>query len=98
MGNIVVPIRSASKWRPYGTAGLGLIRGWTNEAQIDRHQNNIGFNAGGGLMYSLGSRVGLRGDARYFHVLVDENKSDNVYFDDYGFWRVTLGVTFGFPR
>jgi len=100
MGNIVVPIRSerASKWRPYGTTGLGVIRGWTNEAQIDRHQNNIGFNAGGGLMYSLGSRVGLRGDARYFRVLVDENKSDNVYFDDYGFWRVTLGGTFGFPR
>ena len=33
MGNIVVPLRSqrASKWHAYGTAGLGVIRGWTNE-------------------------------------------------------------------
>ena len=100
MGNIVVPIRSqrASKWRPYGTAGLGVIRGWTNEPQIGRHQNNIGFNTGGGVMYSLSRRVGLRADVRYFRVLVDENKSGNVYFEDYGFWRVTLGVTFGSPR
>jgi opacity protein-like surface antigen len=100
MGNIVVPIRSqrASKWRPYGTAGLGVIRGWTNEPQIGRHQNNIGFNTGGGAMYSPSRRVGLRADVRYFRVLVDENNSGNVYSEDYGFWRVTLGVTFGFPR
>ena len=74
-----------------------MIRGWTNERQIDRHQDNIGFNTGGGVMYSLSRRVGLRADVRYFRVLVDENES-NVYFEDYGFWRVTLGVTFGFPR
>jgi opacity protein-like surface antigen len=100
MGNIVVPIRGqrASKWRPYGTAGLGVIRGWTNEPEIDRHQNNIGVNAGGGVMYSLGRRIGLRGDVRYFRALVDENKPDNIYLEDYGFWRLTLGVTFGSPR
>jgi hypothetical protein len=100
MGNIVVPIRRqrASKWLFYGSAGLGMIRGWTNERDIDRHQDDIGFNTGGGLMYSLGRRVGLRGDVRYFRVLVDENDSGNVYFEDYGFWRVTLGLTFGFPR
>ena len=97
MGNIVVPIRSrASKWRVYGTAGLGVIRGWTNEP--DRHQNDIGFNTGGGVMYLLGRRVGVRGDMRYFRALVDENKPGNVYVEDYGFWRVTAGVTFGFPR
>lgn len=100
MGNVVVPIRSqrASKWRPYGTAGLGVIRGWTNEAQIDRSQNDIGVHAGGGVMYSLGRRVGLRGDVRYFRVFVDDDESANIYAEDYGFWRVTLGVTLGLPR
>lgn len=100
MGNIVVPVgrRGASKWRPYGTAGLGMIRGWTNERDIDRHQDDVGFNAGGGVMYSLGRRIGLRADVRYFQVFVDENETRNIYREDYGFWRVTLGVTFGFPR
>ena len=100
MGNIVVPLGGgrASKWRPYGAAGLGVIRAWTNEQQTDRHQNDIGYNAGGGVMYSLGRHVGLRGDVRYFRVLVDESASANVYVEDYGFWRVAFGVTFGFPR
>ena len=100
MGNVVVPIRSgrASKWRPYGAAGVGVIRGWTNEPEIDRHQNDIGYNAGGGVMFSLGRHVGLRGDLRYFRVLVDESDSANVYREDYGFWRVALGLTLGFPR
>ncbi len=98
MGNLVVPIRikDAPKWRPYGTAGLGLIHAWTNEH--DRHQSNFGLNLGGGVMFSLSKRVGLRGDLRYFRALADEHKPDGVYFRDYGFWRATLGVTFGFPR
>jgi Outer membrane protein beta-barrel domain len=98
MGNLVVPIRikGAPKWRPYGTAGLGMIHAWVNER--DRHQDDLGFNVGGGVMFSLSKRVGLRGDLRHFRALADEHKPDGVYFKDYGFWRATLGVTFGFPR
>jgi Outer membrane protein beta-barrel domain len=66
MGNVLASVRihGVTKWRPYGTAGLGLIRAWTNEQ--GRHQNNFAFNAGVGVMYSLRERVGLRGDLRYF--------------------------------
>jgi opacity protein-like surface antigen len=98
MGNVVLPIRiqGAPKWRPYGTAGLGVIRAWTNER--DRHQNNFGFNAGGGVMYSLGKHVGLRGDLRYFRVLVDQNPREGVLFRDYGFLRVWFGIGVEFPR
>ena len=98
MGNVVLPIRiqGAPKWRPYGTAGLGVIRAWTNEA--DRHQNSLGFNGGGGVMYSLGKHVGLRGDLRYFRVLVDENTREGVLFRDYGFLRVSFGISVEFPR
>jgi opacity protein-like surface antigen len=98
MGNVVAPIRiqGAARWRPYGTAGLGLIRAWTNEE--DRNQNNFGFNVGGGVVVSLNRRVGLRGDLRYFRALVDENQQDGVLSKDYDFLRVSFGVTFGFPR
>jgi hypothetical protein len=29
---------------------------------------------------------------------VDENAGNGGYFKDYAFWRVSVGVTFGFPR
>jgi hypothetical protein len=99
MGNVVVPIRiqGARKWRPHVTAGIGMIHAWSQGEPVDRHQNDPGFNGGAGVTYLLTQRVGLRGDLRYFRALVDENKPDGVYFEDYGFWRATLGVTFGFP-
>jgi hypothetical protein len=52
----------------------------------------------GGVMFSLSKRVELRADLRFFRALADENEPDGVYLKDYGFWRATLGVTFGFPR
>jgi len=98
MGNVVVPIRiqGAQKLRPYGTAGLGMIRAWTNEE--DRNQTNLGFNGGGGLTYSFSKRIGVRGDVRYFRALVDESTREGVLLRDYDFLRVSVGVTFDFPR
>jgi opacity protein-like surface antigen len=96
MGNVMVPFhRREAKWLPYATAGLGLIRAWTNEK--DRHQNDVGFNVGAGLIYSAGARVGLRGDLRYSRGFADPNARGGVYFKDYGFWRVTFGVAFTLP-
>ena len=65
---------------------------------IDTDQNNLGFNVGGGVMYSLNDRVALRGDLRYSRAFVDENKREGGYLKDYGFLRTTFGVTLGFPR
>ena len=98
MGNLLVPVRlqRAPKLRLYGIAGLGVIRAWTNEP--DRNQNNLGLNGGAGLMYSLSKRIGVRGDVRYFHALVNEGARDGVLFRDYNFLRVSAGVTFEFPR
>lgn len=97
MGNVVVSThtRGAQRWWPYGTAGLGLIRAWTNE---DRSQNDFGWNIGGGVLVSLSRRIALRGDLRYFRALVDESRPDNVSSRDYDFLRASLGVTFGFPQ
>jgi hypothetical protein len=103
MGNIVAPIRitGAENWRPYATAGLGVIRSWVTDPSnkvVDTDQNDFAFNVGGGVMYSLNNRVGLRGDVRYFRALVAEDKREGFYFKDYGFLRATFGLTIGFPR
>jgi opacity protein-like surface antigen len=102
MGNVVAPVRikGATSWRPYGAAGLGLIRAMFDSASdvSMADQNNFGFNLGGGVMYSLSDRVGLRSDLRYFRALVDENEREGGFSKDYGFWRATFGVTFQFPR
>lgn len=110
MGNVVAPFRiqgAAGIWCPYGTAGLGVIhavfdstvfRGGADQGAYDTHQNDLAFNVGGGVMHALTDLVGIRVDARYFHALVDENAGKGGYFKDYGFWRVSVGVTLGFPR
>jgi opacity protein-like surface antigen len=97
MGNVVVPIRlrGAKNWHPYGTAGLGVIRAWTNLE--NRSQNNFAGNVGGGVMYSLNSRVALRGDLRYFRAVVNKDEPKGVLFKDYGYLRASFGVTFRFP-
>ena len=112
MGNLVAPFRlqgAAGIWCPYGTAGLGVIHatftfdgfvfnGGAGQAAYHIKQDNLAFNVGGGVMHSLTHLVGLRVDARYFRALVDENAGKGGYFKDYDFWRVSVGVTFGFPQ
>jgi opacity protein-like surface antigen len=103
VGNVVAPIRitGAENFRPFVTAGLGVIRSWVTDPSntaVDANQNNVAFNFGGGVMYSLNNVVGLRGDVRYFRTLVNEDAGEGFYFKDYGFLRATFGVTFGFPR
>jgi opacity protein-like surface antigen len=103
MANVVAPsrIKGAKNWRPYATAGLGVTPAWVTDPSnqvVDTNQNNLAFSFGGGVMYSLNNRVGLRGDVRYFRALVDEDQREGFYFKDYSFWRTTIGVTFGFPR
>jgi len=71
-GNLVVSPFNYRSLIPYGTAGLGMIRAGTNLE--DRSQNNFAGNVGGGVMYSLNTRVALRGDARYFRALVNEDE------------------------
>ena len=100
MGNVVTLIRipSTTDLRPYGTAGVGVIRAVfeTSYDLADTDQNNLGLNVGGGTVYSLNDRVGLRGDVRYMRAFVDEDKHEGGFFRDYGFWRATLGVTVAF--
>jgi opacity protein-like surface antigen len=102
MGNVVAPIRipGAANLRPYGTAGLGVIRAMFDSAndRFDTAQNNLGFNIGGGVMYALNDRFGVRVDLRYFRAFVDGGMTEGGFIKDYGFLRTTFGMTVGFPR
>jgi len=107
-GNVVVPycVRGAAgTWCPYATVGLGVIHAAFEGAGLmpgtdsfERTQTNLALNAGVGVMHALTRWVGFRVDARYLHAFVDENATSGGYFTDYGYWRVSVGVTVGFPR
>jgi opacity protein-like surface antigen len=98
MGSVAVPIRFplVTKWRPYVTTGVGVIRAWTNEE--GRNQNNLAVTAGGGVIYALSSRVGLGGDVRYVRAFDDGDQGDGIVSGNYGFLRTSFGVTFRFTR
>lgn len=103
MANVIVPFRIPGTriWRPFATAGLGAIRSVfdvVNADGYDTDQTNVTFDAGVGIMHSLTRLVGLRAEVRYFHAFVDESARRGGYFKDYDLWRVSFGVTFGFPQ
>jgi opacity protein-like surface antigen len=95
VGNIVIGIPlGGSKgfgFRPYGTAGVGLMR---TKADVfeDVSSNEFGINAGGGAFLFFGDHVGMRGDLRYFRAGFDDLNVLNT--DKVDFWRASIGVTF----
>ena len=95
MGNVVVPIhiKGATNWRPYGTAGVGIIRALFDAAddQYETDQSNLAFNFGGGVMYSLTDLVGLRADLRYFRALVDEDQREGSFSQGLRFLTRDIG-------
>jgi opacity protein-like surface antigen len=100
---IGVPIGgdSGAGIRPYGTAGIGLVRQRVDEAidVFDADNNSLGFNIGGGIMGMFTDTVGIRGDLRWFRQFRNEGDDlGELDFDLSGlsFWRGTVGVTFRF--
>jgi hypothetical protein len=109
MGNLVVPFvlrgTTAGMWCPYVAAGLGVVRAEfegnamaPGGAGYDTKQDDLTPNIGRGIMYALTDWFGFRVDGRYFHALADDGARKGGYFEDYGFWRVSVGIGFGFPR
>ncbi|MDF3069023.1 MAG: hypothetical protein K0R38_4624 [Polyangiaceae bacterium] len=94
---------SYGTWCPYVTAGAGAIHAWFDgvgrepgTTSTSRSQTNPALSAGVGISHSFTDNVGLRVDGRYFRALVDERASDGGYFEDYGFLRLSAGVSVGF--
>jgi opacity protein-like surface antigen len=106
MGNLVIgaPVGGTTGpgFRPYGSAGLGLLRSQIDASDFfdELSKSDLGVNIGGGAHVFFGDNVGLRGDLRYFRSLQDEDVDDDDPFDldlsEFDFWRATVGVTFRF--
>jgi opacity protein-like surface antigen len=103
MGNLIIgaPIggQSGVGVRPYGTAGIGLLRSAVSFGGLvdDIDRNDLGLNVGGGAHVFFNDNVGIRGDLRYFRGLQGDNDDDlDLDLSDFDFWRGTVGVTFRF--
>jgi opacity protein-like surface antigen len=101
MANLLLSAPPGSGIRPYGSAGLGLIRAHVSDATgffDDLSTNDLGINVGGGINGQFSDSIGIRGDIRYFRAL-QNNEPDNDFelgLGDFNFWRGTVGVTFRF--
>ena len=103
--------RDATGWRPYLTAGLGIIQAravtpdFAEGRLFDSWVHEVGINAGGGAVLFLGERIGVRADLRYVTSLQDGGESWTKGTSDFDvapgkfdFFRGTVGVTFRFPQ
>ena len=99
MGNVLLSAPPGTGIRPYGSAGLGLIRASVQSATglfNDLSTNDLGMNVGGGVNAQFNDNIGLRGDLRYFRALQD-NEADNDFdlsLGSFNFWRGSVGLTF----
>jgi len=101
MGNLLLSAKPGSGFRPYLSTGLGLIRANVSSGGNlfnDLSTNDLGVNIGGGVNVLFNDNIGIRGDARYFRSLQD-NQPDNdldLSLGSFDFWRGSVGLTFRF--
>jgi opacity protein-like surface antigen len=102
MANVLFSAPTGSGIRPYGSAGLGLIRSSVDSATglfDNLSTNDLGINVGGGLNANFNDNVGVRGDVRYFRA-VQDNQADNDFdpthltLGSFDVWRGSVGLTF----
>ena len=98
MGNVIVGVpiggTHGAGLRPFVTGGLGLIRTQIDGgtfAKVQSSNNDLGWNAGAGVMGYFNDHVGLRGDLRYFRN-IQGNVINNIDFGNFHFWRGSIGV------
>ena len=66
---------------------------------LDTRQNNIGFHAATGVMYELKNKhLRLRSELRYSHALANKDQTAGGYFEDFGFLRFSVGISWLFIK
>ena len=99
MGNVLLSAPPGSGFRPYASAGLGMIRANVDSDGNffnDLSTNDLGINIGGGINAHFNDMIGVRGDLRYFRSM-QENEADNDFdlsLGNFDFWRGSVGLTF----
>jgi len=102
-GNVIVGVpvggTHGAGFRPYATAGLGLIRTQIDGgtlARVSSSNNMAGWNAGVGAMGYFAEHFGLRGDVRYLRSFENTNTGVNSIdlngSGQFHFWRASIGV------
>ena len=98
MGNVLFSAPPGRGVRPYGSAGLGLIRSRVSGVANlfdDVSRNDLGLNVGGGVNGQFTENVGIRGDIRYFRSFEkDEGETLDLGLSNFDFWRGSVGVSF----
>lgn len=100
MGNVIIGVpvggQTGKGFRPYVTAGLGLIRSQIDGGtvfDVQLSDNDFGWNAGFGAMGFFNDHVGLRGDVRYLRTINgDVRESLDLDAGDFHFWRTSIGL------
>jgi opacity protein-like surface antigen len=96
MSNVLV-VLPAGPIRPYGLAGIGLIRphAQLDPASLTTDKNALGYDIGGGVNVSVAPHVAVRGDLRHLHTFSDVTLSlfSGQALD---FWRASAGLTLRF--
>jgi opacity protein-like surface antigen len=94
MTNLLVGI-GVGPVRPYGLAGIGLIRPHVSSPGFSADNNAFGWDLGGGLTVSVAPHIGIRGDVRHLHTFqtVDFAAITSERLD---FFRASLGLALTF--
>jgi hypothetical protein len=99
MGNLMLAPKFGPI-QPYGLVGAGLIRTAIETAGQNDDTNQIGWDAGGGLIVYFNRHFGLRGDVRYFHSfeVIDLGRIFNLPLDErhLDFGRASGALVFKF--
>jgi hypothetical protein len=95
----VIAMREHQTLRPFMVIGAGVIHvsGTLFEGPPSVDRTEVGWNAGGGLLFLINEVFGIRGDARYFRNFSQHRdlplSGDGVL----DFWRTSFGVTYAWP-
>jgi opacity protein-like surface antigen len=105
MGNLMIGVPVGGQHgpgiRPYGVAGVGLVRQRAtsvNQAVSNLSTSDFGFDLGGGVIGFFTDNIGARGDIRYIRNF-SSNSTDELTPVSPGTlstWRLTAGMTFRF--
>ena len=100
-GNLLVGIPIGGQkgvgFRPYGLAGLGVIRSKVDAFSdvLSRDNSKAAWDFGGGAMFFFGSHVGVRGEVRYFQTFGDVD-FDVIHTGRLDFARASAGLILRF--
>lgn len=102
MGNVLlgVPFGGQKGFgvRPYGLVGVGILRSdlQSFDELVGLDDTEVAWNFGGGLLIFFGSRVGIRGDVRYFRTFSNVDLAAVGGSDAVDYARASAGLVFRF--